>query len=72
MRDIWITLLALTVVYCIVYAIKPTVSRSFQQKYGKDGPPKSAIRTARIAGAVIAVLGAAVLIFLLVQGDPAA
>lgn len=70
MRDIWITLLALTVVYCIVYAAKPTVSRSFQQKYGKDGPPKSAIRTARIAGAAIAVVGAAVLLYLLIRGRP--
>ncbi|HJH62901.1 MAG TPA: hypothetical protein IAC84_06535 [Firmicutes bacterium] len=70
MRDIWITLLALTVVYCIVYAIKPTVSRSFQQKYGKSGAPKSAIRTARVAGAAIAVVGTAVLLYLLIQERP--
>ncbi len=70
MRDILLVLLVCVVVYGIWYAVNPMAS--LRRKYRGEEVPKTAIQTARIAGAVIAVLGAAVLIFLLVQGDPAA
>ncbi len=69
MRDILIVLLVCVVAYGAWYAANPI--GSLRRKYRNKAIPKTAVRTARISGIVMATLGAAGLLFLLTRGEPA-
>ena len=69
MRDILIVLLVCVVVYGVWYAVNPMAS--LRRKYRGEEVPKTAIQTARIAGVMIAVLGVAALILLIVRKEMA-
>lgn len=52
-------------VYGILYAVNPM--KSLEKKYKGDEVPKIAVRTARISGVVIALIGAAAAVYNFIQ-----